>query len=319
MPEEGDSGFLVGSDGGFSEGWRDSLPEDIRGSEAFEGINNFGELASGFAQLKTAPPKDPDGFIDDEGNFTEKWNEVLANEFEDNPSLKQLSNVKTLAKGYVNQGKIVGRKTFDYETATDEEKDELFTKMGVPAEAKEYDFQKPGNMPEDMPYNEEEAQAFMNKAHELKIPKQTATELRNWFNDMQFEGWNNAQTSLDELQSASQKEIKTEYGAAYDDKIALAKRTVNTFGAADALNQFGLEDNPELVRMFVKIGEAMSEDRLIGDGSIKTNALTPEEAKKELNTLWAEKEDALLNPDHPQHKDVVARKGELSRMAHGNK
>lgn len=317
MPEEGGNEFLVGSDGSFSEGWRDSLPEDIRDSEVFEGVNNFSDLASGFAKSKTTTPQAPTGLIDNEGNFTDAWNEIINNEFEGNKSLQQLSNVKSLAKSYVNQGKIVGRKNFDFETASDEEKAEILSKMGVPEKAEDYGIEKPEDLPDGMSYSEEQAQAFMNKAHELKLTKDQISGLNDWYNGLQINAFNESNTALDELQAASQREIKEEFGAAYDSKIDLARRTVKTFGIGDTLEELGLEDNPAMVRMLVKVGEAISEDRLVGEGTNDPNALTPAEAQKEINELMNDK--ALFDPNHPQHKDKVARKTELFKMIHGNK
>jgi len=312
--EENTNDFLVGSDGGFSEGWRDTLPEDIRESEAFTDVNNFSDLASGFVKMKTATPAV--GLIDNDGNFTDAWGEVITSEFEDNQSLKNASNIKTLAKNYINQNKIVGKKNFDYDTADDEQKAELFAKMGVPEAAAEYGFEAPEDLPEGMTYNEEEAEAFANKAHELNLTTKQATELRNWYNGIQGDSYKSASSEFQANQIAQQDAVKEKYGAAYDAKIELAQRAVETFGAKELVDELGIGDNPQMVELFVNIGEAISEDRLVTGNSNNQSALTPAEAQREVNEIMAN--PAIHDPNHPQQKDLAARKSELYRMIHHN-
>ena len=69
--------------------------------------------------------------------------------------------------------------------------------------------------------------------------------------------------------------------------------------------------------MFIKIGEAISEDRLVGDGSPDKNTLTPAEATKEINKMMGDKNSPLYDDSHPEHKDYVKRKKELFQMVHG--
>lgn len=64
-------------------------------------------------------------------------------------------------------------------------------------------------------------------------------------------------------------------GEAFAKNAELAKRVVERFGSdalKTALNDTGLGNHPELLRVFVRIGKAMSEDQLVLPGSTQSTA-----------------------------------------------
>lgn len=69
-------------------------------------------------------------------------------------------------------------------------------------------------------------------------------------------------------------------GDAFKVNAELAKRVVDRFGSPDlkkALNDTGLGNHPELGRLLVRIGKAMSEDQLVLPGSQPGGKRPPEE------------------------------------------
>lgn len=83
------------------------------------------------------------------------------------------------------------------------------------------------------------------------------------------------------------EEIKSDKelgGENFAKNAELAKRVVNRFGTEafnKTLNDTGLGNHPELMRTFVKIGQAMSEDQLVIPGS-----QTPPKTKDIASTLY---------------------------------
>lgn len=58
-------------------------------------------------------------------------------------------------------------------------------------------------------------------------------------------------------------------GAEFEKNVALANRVITRYASPDFVNTLkttGLGNHPELVRVFVKIGKAMSEDQLVSGG-----------------------------------------------------
>lgn len=317
MPED-ETTFLVGPDGNFSEGWRDSLPESIRESVAFEGIDNFESLATGFETLKSAPvPEVPKSLMDKDGNLAEDWMEqVLGDELKDNASLKQFTSLPAIAKTIVNQNKIVGRKEFDWSKASDEEKAAVRTSQGVPEDDKGYAFTAPDNIPEYLEYNDTKDSAFAAKAHELGLSVEQAQGLHSWYNDGQIvDGTKNYEEGK-AAYDAAEAELRSELGAAYEQKIDLANRVVNTMELGEELETLGLKSNPATIKAMLKIAGFISEDRLVGDPKVGggNQMMTPTEAQDEVNKMMGEENSPLMDRDHPEHAAYVKRKTELFSM-----
>lgn len=69
-------------------------------------------------------------------------------------------------------------------------------------------------------------------------------------------------------------------GVAFDESVALAKRAVDTFGTdafKKALNETGLGNHPELVRVFARIGRNMADDKIVRPGSVPAAKKSPEQ------------------------------------------
>ena len=91
----------------------------------------------------------------------------------------------------------------------------------------------------------------------------------------------------------AETQLKKDFGAAYDQRVELAKTTIRSFADEDAIEALeeGLGNDPRMVKLFAKIGEAISEDKLKGSKPI----YTPTEAQSEIDSIMG-------NPDHPYHK-----------------
>ena len=74
---------------------------------------------------------------------------------------------------------------------------------------------------------------------------------------------------------------------------------------------------PELLALFARIGEAMGEDRLTGDGGALLS-LGPESARAEIAKIEGQMIDPrspLMDRAHPEHDTLVARRAALYRVA----
>lgn len=103
--------------------------------------------------------------------------------------------------------------------------------------------------------------------------------------------------------------LKSEWGHAYDQKLAEANKAINAFGGEDGMafaTETGLIKNPAFLKMMAAAGANLGEEAA---GSIPNStklALSPEEAKLQIDTI-------RRNPDHPWHK------GSKEALAHMNK
>jgi hypothetical protein len=117
--------------------------------------------------------------------------------------------------------------------------------------------------------------------------------------------------------------LKREWGAAYDQKVAGIERAAASLEiSTEQLDGLRTAMGPAAAMKFVdglnsKMGEHFTEEGAQPAGGLST----PQQAQQQLNALSSDKPftEALLNKHHPGHKDAVAKKASLSRMAAGEK
>ena len=113
-------------------------------------------------------------------------------------------------------------------------------------------------------------ETFSTKARELNLSQEKAQALLDWYAKeivpntvaQQQEQWTNTLNGWKE----SAKTDKEFGGDKFDANIALAQRALNTF-ATPELGKYvvdsGLGNHPEFIRLMVRVGQSMSEDKFI--------------------------------------------------------
>ena len=188
------------------------------------------------------------------------------------------------------------------DSTSEEDLNKFYAKLGRPESFEKYNFNK-GDIPEGMEYSDEQENNYRQKAFELGLTQKQAHTLFGWHNELQkkiFE--ENVQTLHDEQETAL-KALKKEHGVQYEKKLKLAKSVVTDFGVGKVLNKAGLGNNPELISMFIKIGEKISETPLHGAES-KTSQ---DNAALNLDKLTKDLNGPYLDGSHPLHKETVAK------------
>lgn len=190
---------------------------------------------------------------DDTGNYVEytppeppAFIETLPEDLRESEHLKEIKDSSELAKSYV---------------------DLKSNQVKPPESADGYSFQKPDGYDVD----EDTLKAF----------KQTAFE--NGINQKQFEAiiqadasrWQKSLKAIEDSIEANhleaEKALKAEWGNSYDAKVESAKRVLNHEKLADAdfkkfLEDTRFGDNPQVIKFFARIAEAISEDTFLKPG-----------------------------------------------------
>jgi hypothetical protein len=131
-----------------------------------------------------------------------------------------------------------------------------------------YDF----TVPEGMEVNKPMMDEFTEIAKELKLAPEVGQKLVDLQTkaeqervDTQNKAWTDLQTSWMDA-TKSDKEYG---GAELNDNMAIARKTLDTFGTPELkemLDFTGAGNNPEIVRLFYRIGKAISDDNLVMSG-----------------------------------------------------
>lgn len=237
------------------------------------------------------------------------WRAALPEDVRAAPSMQKFKDPAELAKSYLEAEKLIGRKgvIVPGEGATPEEVAAYRAAIGVPEAPDAYGLAAPEGLPEGV-WNEESAKVYAAKAHELGLTGAQAKGLAEWFAKSQAEAMGAAEPW--------EPKLKQEWGAQFQDNLALAQRAARQFGADEATlaKLAGAAGDAGVMRMFHKIGAALGEDKPAGMNSTPS-ILTPERAKAEADAIINEKGGAYQNALHPQHKQTVQRVVQLMKVA----
>lgn len=260
----------------------------------------------------------------------EDWKAGLDATLKDHPSLgvfkaENLIPVPSdLVKSYVSQQALVGKDKIPLpgEKATEEDWNIVFDRLGRPKTAEEYKFADI-QAPEGFPDIAEKVKVFKTIAHKLGILPKQAEGLFSWFVGANIQEYTDYMTGREQEIKVAETTLRKEWGKAYEQNIALAKKVLSAYGDKEiaALLDEGLGNDPRILRIFAKIGSKMGEDGIIGKGG--TFMKTPEEAKAEIAKIMGEAQSdpkhPYVNKGHPEHAIMVQKMADLSALAYPEK
>jgi len=258
--------------------------------------------ASAPATSSGAPPVSLAPLIGDDLNFRENWREALPEDIRADPSLETMQNLGSLAKSYVSGQKMIGldKVAIPNENSSDDVWNTFYNKLGRPDTAETYDFNGVA-VAEDLKPSDEQIGAAKTAMHGLGLNEKQAQGMYDYYNKHIASQLEINEQGLQKEHDDSVTALKSEYGYAFPSKIEKANRAMRTFDPDGVIEKLGLANEPSLVKMMVNIGEAISEDKLVGNEA--TQAITPNEAQTQINKHMAN--PAYYNKEHPEHATVV--------------
>jgi hypothetical protein len=266
-----------------------------------------------------------DGWLDSLG---------LPTELRTHPTLETVKSPEGLIKSYIDTHAMVGNRIpIPKDDADDEAWAEVYTKLGRPDDAAGYEFPTEG-LPENIQVDEQMVEAFREEAHRLGLNKQQAAALYRFELQRGSEAMERIDQQRVEARKQAEDELRKEFGNAFDQEIRLAKGAVAKFGGDELsamLDETGLGDNPHLVRAFAKIGRAIAEDEILGEGAHAKTMHTARSAKEEIDRLENDREfqrklhggdaeakrlwEELFSAAYPGERQLRASSGEMSGRA----
>jgi hypothetical protein len=195
-----------------------------------------------------------------------------------------------LLTGYRNLEKLVGENRI---AVPKDEKDEaawgkLYDSMGRPKTHADYKLPVPQGG--DPKFAGAAAEVF----HKAGLSSKQASTIATWWNELAAKGQKDADTARETRQAQELDAVKTEWGGAYDERLATGQRAMRTFGvdAETATKLEGAMGSKWLMNFMFTIGHALTEHKTEGaDGAPgKLGALTPQQAMAEIARLKADVE-----------------------------
>lgn len=232
-------------------------------------------------------------------------------------------DAKSVAKSAYEQSKLLGNSIrIPGENATDEEKAAYREKLGAPKDAAGYEFTAPKDLPEDLPYDGERADAFKAKAHELGLSKAQAANLHDWFvgatvEDYKAVGGKQAEEQKAVAVSETAKLVK-EWGPLDGEQmrtnLAFADKALREVGGDEALAEFqrvgliGKEgkviQSAPIAKMLSKLGAALYTE----DSVLRGNADTLDNPFSE-GTINVSNQMKVFKADPDHARSLIAAAG----------
>ncbi len=253
------------------------------------------------------------------GSGATDWRAGLSPELRDAAEISKYKDVNELVKGHLNQAKLVGKDKLALPKDDKDQAawDQVYAKLGRPEAAEGYKLPDVAMDDEVKQFFPKEAVAdFAKVAHTLGLSQKQVEGLYKW----RVESENNANRQWKERGVKDTQDAETalrrEYGGAYAERVALAKKVVEVASKGDdAVKAFWLKhgDNPAFVKGLANLGAHLSEDTL-GPGGAKGLTMTPTEIQTEIDTLQSDPKSAYHDDRNPQHEAAVERMTQLLDM-----
>ena len=231
------------------------------------------------------------------------------------PSLKTFDSVDKLAKSYVNAVIMIGGNPDNMVAIPSEgvKWDDFYNKIGRPEKANDYQFGDENG----------ELDGFREFAHDTGLTQDQASNILKLYGDIQEEQEEAHQNGLEELRTNTTMELQKEWGKNYDGKMDYAKRAFAQFASPELsqlMDESGMGNHPEMLRVFAKVGELMGEDSLVVGTGLGSSQLSPEQAQQEIQALYSDKEFSKSYRDNkdPGHKTAMSKMERLFKQAYPN-
>jgi hypothetical protein len=225
-------------------------------------------------------------------------------------------------RGHVNLHQLAGRKGLQPlpPDATPEAKAERLALMrqvnGVPEKPEGYGVTKPEGVPDEM-WNGDYVKGVTEIAHKHGISPEAMKELVAF--DTKFAGELRGKGDAAQMQTRQQEAtaLKEAFGGEYAQKTELASRAIRSVGLDPNDAIFG---NAKLVIAMSKVGEMISEDRLVsGDSPGNTGQNDRQKAQDIVMNKANPLHEAYHNAEHPQHAAAVEAHSRFNARFHATK
>jgi hypothetical protein len=190
-------------------------------------------------------------------------------------------------------------------TATDEQWNEVYNKLGRPESADKYTLELKTDV---APVDENVIKGFAQNAHKLGLNNKQAQGILEFYKQTLEGSAKEMSVNMETAQAEATNMLRSEWGKTYDENLRKASSVAQTYLEPELLDTqlrdgSRLGDNPKIIKAFANIANLLSEDKIIGTEA--DNVLQGREIEKEIEELTSDKQGAYWNKMHPNHNKVV--------------
>ena len=233
------------------------------------------------------------------------WKVNLSDDVKADKSLENIKDINALAKSYIHAQKMVGSDKIPVPNkyATEDDWNAVYEKLGRPKTADGYKF----DLPQDKQVDEVSLKEFSSQAHKLGLLPGQAQGMVKFYNEITAKSLQDADSKALAARETSTKELKQEWGQAFDQKVSQAATLAKSVGATELLDTnladgTKLGDHPVMIKAFAELANKMGEDSIVQASG--PTYLTPNQIEKQIGEL-TQTDSAYWDKNHPNHQASV--------------
>ena len=233
------------------------------------------------------------------------WKVSLSDDVKADKSLENIKDINALAKSYIHAQKMVGSDKIPVPNkyATEDDWNAVYEKLGRPKTADGYKF----DLPQDKQVDEVSLKEFSSQAHKLGLLPNQAQGMVKFYNEITAKSLQDADSKALTARETSTKELKQEWGQAFDQKVSQAATLAKSVGATELLDTnladgTKLGDHPVMIKAFAELANKMGEDSIVQASG--PTYLTPNQIEKQIGEL-TQTDSAYWDKNHINHEAAV--------------
>ena len=245
------------------------------------------------------------------------WRTTLPDDLKNDPSLKTINDVPSLAKSFLNAQKLVGadKIVIPSQHATEDDWRGVYHKLGLPEKLEEYKVEVDGKS-----VDPEFAKGYKELSHKIGILPKQAQALADWFKEQNTVTETKINTKINQDLELGVSKLKEEWGEAFDVKLARAEFVLSEVGDKDLiqfLKDSRLNQDSRVIKLLANIGEKyLTEDKVIDSKTVNgVGKLSPADANKKISSIMSDSKHPYFIKEHPGHKGAMAEMQDLFKMA----
>ena len=196
------------------------------------------------------------------------WKEAISEEYRSNPNIEKFTELDALAKSYINAVSMIGTDKIPLpgKTATDEQWNEVYNKLGRPESADKYALELKTDV---APIDENVIKGFAQNAHKLGLNNKQAQGILEFYKQTLEGSAKEMSVNMETAQAEATNTLRSEWGKSYDENLRKASSVAQTYLEPELLDTqlrdgSRLGDNPKIIKAFANIANLLSEDKIIG-------------------------------------------------------
>ena len=241
---------------------------------------------------------------------------LIPAEYKEEKALQNFQDMKGFVKSYLHSQKLVGADKIPVPNkhATDEDWNEVYTRLGKPESPDGYKF----NLPKDNnKLDDNSLKAFSEQAHKLGLLPHQADGIIKYYNELANAAEVDTNSKAETSRLQAEEALRKEFGPAYNNKLNAAKNLASATLGSDFLSNTVLKDgsklgdNPTVVKAFADLAGKLSEDTIVKGDS--PSYMTVKDIDQQLDKI-RQPGSAYWDKTHPNHNAAVQEAYKLQEL-----